>query len=201
LILLGMYQIKLAFWGGANSDSILKIGPWLTIANIGNALWLWFWLHEQTAVSVIIMLLILFSLIQIILRLNMENWDAPFSYIAFVWWPISIYSGWIAVATIANISALLAKLGWMAVFDEVQWTIIMISIAGLLNLFMIYTRNMREFAGVGVWALAAIAVRHFGERESIYNAAMFWVAILIISILVHALKNYRTNPLYKLVKE
>ena len=201
LIALAMYQIKLAFWSFDDSNSILKIGPWLSIANIGNAAWLWFWLNEQTAISVIIMLLILFSLIKVILRLNMARWDAPVKEIIFIWWPISFYSGWIAVATIANISAYLAKTGWIAVFSEVQWTIIMISIAGLLNLFMIYTRNMREFAVVGIWAISAIAVRHSNDVEVLKWTSIFWAVILSIAVSVHAARKTSTNPFTKLLKK
>ena len=40
LVLVGS-QLRMAFGNGANSESILEIGPWLTIANLGNATWLW----------------------------------------------------------------------------------------------------------------------------------------------------------------
>ncbi|MEO7080418.1 MAG: tryptophan-rich sensory protein, partial [Flavobacteriales bacterium] len=152
LVLVGN-QLRMAFGSGAHSETILQIGPWLTIAYLGNATWLWVWLHEYTGLSVLVMLVVLFSLLMIVLRLNMERWDAPLPVIATVWWPICLYSGWIAVATISNISAWLTSIHWVAVFSEVQWTVIMISVAGLLNLVMIWTRNMREFASVGVWAL------------------------------------------------
>ncbi|KYG81240.1 hypothetical protein AWW67_07740 [Roseivirga seohaensis] len=201
LIVLGIHQIKLAFTNSDYCDSILKIGPWLIIANFGNAAWLWFWLNEQTGISVMVMFLILFSLVQIILRLNMERWDAPLKVIAWVWWPICAYSGWIAVATIANIAAYLAKIGWEAVFGELTWTLIMISVAGLLNLFMVYTRNMREFAVVDIWAITAIAVRHWGEMPSIQWTAVFWIVVLTIAVSAHAYKNHETNPFRKLVSK
>lgn len=194
LIVLGVTQIRWAFRGSEHSDTILQIGPWLTIANIGNGAWIWFWLNEQTGISVLVMLIILFSLLQIVVRLSMEKWDAPLVVIATVWWPISIYSGWIAVATIANISALLAKLQWVAIFTEIQWTIIMVSVAGVLNLILIYTRNMREFASVGLWAIVAIAVRHWGEIPSIQWACVVWAVLLGVAIMIHGYKNRGTNP-------
>jgi hypothetical protein len=198
LLVLGISQLIWAFKDTKNSDSILQIGPWLSIANIGNGLWLWFWLHEQTGISVLIMLLILFSLSKAIINLNMEIWDAPASIIAFVWWPISAYSGWIAVATIANISSWLAKLNWVAVFSEVQWTVIMISVAAILNLILVYKRNMREFAIVGVWAILAIAIRHWGSIPVIQWTAISWLIVLSIAILIHGLKNRHSNPFLKI---
>lgn len=200
LVVLTVNQLRIAFTNDTNDKTIEQIGPWLSIANIANAAWLWFWLHEQTGISVIIMLIILFSLIQIILRTNMERWDAPLKVIAFVWWPICIYSGWIAVATIANISAWLSSLNWSPVFTELQWTVIMISVAGLVNLFMIYTRNMREFAGVGIWALIAIAVRHWDTIPALQWTALAWAIILFIYISIHGFRNRKTNPMYKLMK-
>lgn len=140
------------------------------------------------------MLVILVALILVILRTNMERWDAPLKVIALVWWPICLYSGWIAVATIANISAWLAKMEWSAIFSEVQWTLIMISVAGILNLIMIYTRNMREFAAVGVWALIAISVRHWAEIPMIQWTALIWALVVSIAIMAHAYKNRETNP-------
>lgn len=197
LVLVGR-QLWLAFRGGAQSDTILQIGPWLTIANLGNAFWVWAWLNEMPGLSVLIMLVILFSLVWIVVRLNMERWDAPLSVIATVWWPICLYSGWIAVATIANISAWLASMNWVAVFTEVQWTVIMISIAGILNLAMIYFRNMREFAGVGVWALVAIAVRHWEVIPLLQWTAIFWAVVLGVAMAIHAYRNRHEGPFRQL---
>lgn len=199
LLLLTISQLVFAYSDSEISTTILQVGPWLSIANVGNAVWLWFWMNEYIGLSVIIMLLILFSLIQIILRTNMERWDAPLKIIASLWWPICLYSGWIAVATIANISAWLTKINWSALFTEVDWTILMISIAGILNLLMIYFRNMREFAAVGLWALIAIAIRHWDVYPSIQWTAVLWVVILFIAINIHAYKNRSTNPLKKLL--
>ena len=193
LVLVGS-QLRMAFGDGANSETILQIGPWLTIANLGNATWIWVWLHEYTGLSVLVMLVVLFSLIQIVLRLNMERWDAPGPVIATVWWPICLYSGWIAVATIADIAAWLASMQWMAVFSDVQWTVIMISVAGLLNLIVLQSRNMREFALVGVWAIAAIAVRHWGEIPILQWVSVLWVVVLGVAILRHAYMNRHMGP-------
>lgn len=198
LILLTGNQLYIAFKNRDHSESILQIGPWLSIANIGNAAWLWFWLNEEVGMSVLVMLVILLSLIQIIIRTNMERWDAPIKVIAFVWWPICLYSGWIAVATIANIAAYLAKEDWSAVFTEIQWTVIMISVAGILNLLLIYFRNMREFASVGVWALVAIAVRHWDAIPLLQWTSIIWSLILLLAIMYHGYINRSTNPMQKM---
>ena len=190
----GIFQVKRAYQDKKDNDFILKIGPWLIVANIANAFWLWAWLQEKTGLSVIIMLMILVSLIIIIIKLNMERWDAPKSIIMFVWWPICIYSGWITVATIANVAAWLSKMEWQLLFSEVHWTVIMIVLAMLINLLIVFKRNMREFAAVGVWALIAITIRHWGAQPFIQWVSLGCAVLLLLTILAHAFKNRKTNP-------
>jgi hypothetical protein len=147
------------------------------------------------------MLTILIALTKLIINLNMERWDAPFKVIRWIWWPIVSYAGWIAVATIANIAAYLAKIEWQWLFSEETWAIIMILVATALNLFMLITRSMREFVVIGVWAIFAIAVRHWGEIASLQWTAIASVIVLIIAMNIHAYINWDTNPLNKMLQK
>ncbi|WGK66021.1 tryptophan-rich sensory protein [Croceiramulus getboli] len=202
LLFYGGYQVYCAYKKPDQSDFILQTGPWLIIANAANMLWVVAFTYDYVAISVVLMLVLLFSLVQIILRTNMERWDAPFPIIAFVWWPICLYSGWIAVATIANVSTLLTKWNWNgASFSEVTWTLILIVIAALLNLVIIQTRNMREFAAVGIWAFVAIYTRHVDQYDSIAWTALSAAIILGLAAAIHGYKNRHTNPFNKLKEE
>lgn len=202
LLVLAGYMLYTAFSNRADDSFIPKAAPWLILAHISNGAWLWFWLHEQTGIALILIASILLFLIVAVIRLNMERWDAPVRFMAAVWWPIDIYAGWLAVATIANTAAHLTAIGWEAPWlSEVGWTVAAITLATALNLFMIVTRNMREFAGVGIWALIAIAVRHWDVYPSIQWAAVTGAAILFIATAVHAYKNRATLPHIKLQKQ
>lgn len=195
------YQVYVAFFSNLDDDFIINTGPWFAIANFANAGWVVVWLYEFTGLSVIFMFIILFSLIIVILKTRMELWDASLSTIAFTWWPICFYAGWITVATIANVASYLAKIGWDGwLFTDRQWTIIMILVAVLINLLIIYRRNMREFAAVGVWALIAIYVRHSDRIPNIAYVALAGAIILTIYVLYHGYVNRKTNPMYRLVK-
>lgn len=201
LLAYSIFQIRRAFFSSKQSDFIAQTGYWFVTANILNAAWVFAFVYDYTGLSVLIMLGILISLVKIILHTNMERWDAPIEVIAFVWWPICIYSGWIAVATIANISAYLTKLGWDGGFLSPEYcTIAMLIVATILNLLMIWKRNMREFALVGVWALIAIYIRHKTNYEAIACTALISSIVLFISIAVHAFLNRKTNPLQKLLE-
>ncbi|WP_027077191.1 hypothetical protein [Maribacter antarcticus] len=195
LLAYGIFQVRRAFFSDKPSAFIEQTGYWFLLANILNSVWVIAFIYDYTGLSVLIMLGILFSLIKIILNTNMERWDATKSTIAFVWWPICLYSGWISVATIANVSAYLTKIGWEGgPFSEISWTILMIVIATVLNLVIIWKRNMREFAAVGVWALFAIFVRHKDSFETIAYAALMGSIIIFSYIAWHGFQNKKTNP-------
>jgi len=195
------YQLFQAFSAKNDLKFLRNSGYWFLIANLANAGWVIAWLNEFTGLSVLLMFLIMFSLIKVILNTNMERWDAPLKIIAFSWWPICLYSGWIAVASIANVSAYLSKIGWTApFFGEEIWTVIIIAVAVFINIAIIWRRNMREFAAVGVWALIAIYFRHFGEIPLIAYSALIGAVAIFSNIIYHGWLNKETNPMYKLMK-
>jgi hypothetical protein len=181
-----IFQIKRAFFSDKVSDFIEQTGYWFLIANILNSLWVIVFVYDFTGLSVLIMLGILFSLIKIILNTHMERGTASLAEKGLVWWPISLYSGWISVATIANISAYLSKLNWDGSFlTEVQWTVTMILIALVLNIVLLWKRNMRVFTLVGVWSLFAIYARHQNREETIATTALICAVILAVMLVVN----------------
>lgn len=195
------FQLHRAF-GDGETDFIEQTGPWFIIANVANAAWVVAWLFENTLLSVILMFTILGSLIMLIRRTNMERWDAPFKIIAFTWWPICFYAGWITVATIANVAAHLTNINWRGwVLNETQWTVIMLLVAVLINFLIVYRRNMREFALVGIWALVAIYVRHADGNLTVGYTALAGAVLIFAYVSYHGFKNRKSNPMYnKLVK-
>ncbi|NJY62417.1 tryptophan-rich sensory protein [Salinimicrobium sp. CDJ15-81-2] len=172
-----------------------KIGWWFVISCALNIAWIFAWLNHFVGLSVLIMVLLLFSLIMIIFKTRMELDDAPLSIIAFVWWPFSFYSGWITVALIANTAAWLTSLDWNGFgISEVIWTLLMIGAALAINLIITWTRNMREFALVGAWGLVAVGIANKGEHQVIFLTAIIAAGILIISSGIHGFKNRETSP-------
>lgn len=202
LIAFSVFMLHQAFTNGKHTQFIKDTSFWFIVANIGSSLWVIAWLYEYTGISVVLMFLILVKLLKIILNNNMEIWDAPFKVIAFYWWPICLYSGWITVASIANMAAWLTEIGWDgAILTEVEWTIIMIIIATLINLAMIYFRNMREFALVGVWALIAIYVRHQQDYEAIAQTALVGAILIFLYSSYHGFVNRKSNPMFRMLNK
>ncbi|MFY0686221.1 MAG: hypothetical protein JXQ90_03600 [Cyclobacteriaceae bacterium] len=194
LIVYSVFQLKSVFIDEIEIKLFSQIGYWLSFANLGNALWLIAWLYEYTLASVCIMLFILFSLLMIVVKTNIKNTNISLKINAFVRWPMSLYAGWITVATIANVAAFLSKINWDGgPFTESTWTIVMIIVATILNLIMIWRQNIRVFAFVGIWAIIAIYVRHKFTFESIAFAAISSAAVLLINVLIHAYRYRHTR--------
>ena len=181
-----------------DDEALNKTGIWFMLANIANGAWVLVWLNEQIGFSVVIMLVLLLSLIMLVLRLNMERWDAPLFTIVFVWWPICWYIGWIILATVANISAYLTSTGWHGgPVSEQGWAIIMIIVAAIVYLFLILTRNMREASLVGIWGLIAIAYKQWDIHPGIVYTAISAAVVLFIAASYHGYKNRQTSPVEK----
>lgn len=201
LLLLGfiIFQSRSLFVKVKNDDFILKTGWWFVLSCLANSLWVLLWIYEYTGLSVICIFALLFTLLQIVMKNDMELWDAPLGIIGFLWWPFVVYSGWVTVASIANVSSYLVKIEWNGFgISDVSWTIIMIVVAGVVNLIVTWKRHMREFALVGAWALAAIAVANWDTNQTIAYSAIFVAAILFGSSSIHGFRNRATSPFVKL---
>lgn len=200
LILFSLYLLYIAYQKNhRHQNLIIKSAPYLITANILNSLWSYLFISDLLAWSLFTMFGILIILIITVVKLNMSRYDADFPTIAFIWWPISLYIGWISVAAIANNSAYLSKIGFDSIaFGDYTWTIIMIIVATIINLLMIKYRNMREFGIVGIWSLISIAVRH--QKTDVSNLAIIaygCAGIILLAIIIHGYQNRRTGPVAK----
>ncbi|MBS1762345.1 MAG: tryptophan-rich sensory protein [Bacteroidetes bacterium] len=176
----------------AEHEIINKIGVWFIVSCVANCCWVFAWLNEYLGLSVVLMIVLFISLLKIILNTKAEVADPPFKVIAFVWWPFVIYIGWICVALIADIAALLTQIQWDGFgLSENLWTKIVIAIAGIIYLLLTWVRNMRESGFVGIWALIAVAVSNKETDNSIYLTAIAVAVIIGISSLIHGWKNFK----------
>ena len=201
LLLIGfvVYQGRSLFKNVKNDDVVLRTGWWFMLSCLFNSLWVFAWIYEYTAVSCIFIFLLLFSLLKIVVNNRMELDDEPLPIIAFVWWPFVMYSGWVTVASIANVSTYLVKIDWDGFgLSDVTWTIILIAIALIINVLVTWERNMREFALIGAWALIGIGNANKLNNETLMYMAFVSAGVLIISSTIHAFKNRGTSPLTKL---
>ena len=197
-IALGAFVIFQARDNKEASDVRGQIGGWFLLSCIANSCWVIAWMYDQAGLSVLIMIVLLFALFKIILRTDMELTDAPLRIIASVWWPLSLYSGWITVAFFANISAWLVKIQWDGFgLSPTFRAITMTMIAGAVYLFMTWWRNMREYAMVGAFALVAVALADRDRAPVVTTAAFIVACILFLSSSIHSYRNRAYSPFRK----
>lgn len=148
-----------------------------------NSLWIFMWHYDLLVLSVVLMISILVSLIQIYRRLNIRLSDATAVERWIMQLPFSIYTAWITVATIANLSALQINAGWDDVgFDAATWTLIKIAIAGAIAATVLFRRHDLAYVLVVVWAAFGIAVKQ-AATPSVASAATV-VGILGLLLIV-----------------
>ncbi|MDQ8003451.1 MAG: hypothetical protein REI64_01550 [Pedobacter sp.] len=170
-----------------------KIGWWFLISCLCNSFWVAAWLYNYTLLSVGLMAMILISLLKIILNLHISLVEENIKDYLFISIPFTLYVGWISVAIIANIAAYLTKIQWDGFgLSTSNWAMIMIVIAGLVNVYMVTQRNMRAYGLVGIWALLAIASNQSADAKAIVYTCYGVSVVILLSILMNFAK-----PKYK----
>lgn len=184
-----IYQGRSLFVKVKNDDFIEKIGFWFIISCIANSAWVFFWIYEYTGISCISIFLLLFSLLKIVTNNKMQLEKVKKSKLLLLSLPFVIYSGWVTVASVANVSSYLVKINWngFGVSAEI-WTIIMIIIATFINLIVLFKRKMYAFVLVGAWALIAIGVANKENYNAIALAAFIAAGLLIVGAFVKKLR-------------
>ena len=185
LIYLGLAAFIVYSWRSLRdreSTWIENIGWWFLISCIANSLWIVAWLNDQLGLSVLLMITLFISLFMIVLNTGIGGRGKPVKTLLFIHWPFSIYFGWVSVAMIANIAVYLTKAGWDGWgIPETNWTIIMVCVAGLVNIAMIWTKRLYAFGLVGVWALLAIAA---SNKESESTDAIVTTCYVVAGLLI-----------------
>jgi hypothetical protein len=161
------------------SNYIEKISFWFILASIGNIIWIFLWHYEQVILSILPMLLLFVSLLFIYIRLQIGTSDVSKHERYFIHLPISIYIGWITVATIANVTAVLVTLNVGGlILGEVLWTILVIIVAMIITLLVLYQKHDIGYSLVILWALLGIVIKRINTHESIATTAVICMIII-----------------------
>ncbi len=151
-------------------------GGWVfALSCIFNAAWILAWHYEKLPLSLLIMIGLLLSLIFI----NLQMKDLPHGIVKAAF---GIYLGWICIATIANVTALLVSIDWNGFgIPPVAWTIIMIA-AGTLIVSLALLRINNPYIGIAVvWAFIGIIIKRQADYRLIAVVAL--LAILVVGFL------------------
>ena len=154
------------------------IGWWLALNFIMNISWILAWHYERMELSLLIMVGLLVSLARINLSLALST--DTLARLTF-----GIYLGWICIATIANVTALLVSYSWHGTFlPESVWTMLVILIGTGVVIWLMNKLSNSFLALAVCWAFVGIVIKRLDDFPAIaITAIVGMVAVATAAIL------------------
>jgi hypothetical protein len=157
LLAFGFYQLQPA---QRQNPKLRHTRKRIILASVIQCLWIYLFLDRQFLLSVLAMIGILVCLANAYLDLKAqprvlrrEHW--------FVYAPISLYFGWITVATVVNVTLGLYSLPWSGGgIPPTAWTVLLMGVSTAIAAIILRKYHDPVYVGVIIWALVAIMVRH-----------------------------------------
>ncbi len=161
-----------------------KISFWFIIASAANIAWIFLWHWVLVPLSLVAMLVLFASLLIIYLRLGIGVTEVERNEKYLVHTPISVYIGWITVATIANVTAVLVTADLPSYgLSEPVWTILVIIVGLLITVLMLLTRKDIAYSLVIVWAYLGIVIKRLDPELEPQVAIVVTTIISIVVVL------------------
>jgi hypothetical protein len=175
---------------------IERVNTYFLLTCVFNMAWILAWHYLQIELSVVIMLLFLSTLIQLFLKSTTMANALTSTQTFILQTPFIVYLGWISVATIANITALLVAYKWTALsIAPVYWSAIMILIAIVLALLILRKFKAVEFALVVAWALWGIYNAQGPAAPILAKLTAAGIGLLITAALFTLIQKPRKNKM------
>jgi hypothetical protein len=170
-----------------------KIGFIFFISCILNIGWIFAWHYEILPLSLVVMLLLLGSLIAIYLRLRIGKSDATKRERYMVHLPFSIYLGWITIATIANVTALLVNANWGGFgLSQQFWTALVIVVGIAIAIAMLIHRKDIFYCLVVDWALGGILIKRLAldtvSAQSVIIVVIIGLVLITLGIIAQIVR-------------
>jgi hypothetical protein len=171
-------------------DSFMeKIGVLFFITCLANLGWIFAWQYQVLPLSLVVMVVLLCALILIYVRLHVGFAQVSSAEKYLVHLPMSIYLGWISIATIANVTAVLVAAKWARFgMSEQFWAVIMIVVGIVLAGLMLFRRNDIFYALVVGWALVGILLKRIADMTTpaaaVVSTTIVGISLIILGVLV-----------------
>lgn len=201
-LLLGFYTIyQMGFFQkkeATDTALLTRIGNIFAFSSLVNSIWIFCWHYNLIFLSLILMLLILLSLIGI--HIVLKNRTMTPKEWFFIRLPFSIYFGWITVATIANVTALLVTMGWSGWgLSEATWTSTLIIIGTLIGMTTAIKANDIAYVATLIWAFTGILIKHtsastFNSAYPVVISTVIGALVVLVATLVLILYRMKKHP-------
>jgi len=179
LIIFVIYQ----FIGSGKIKEKFSTGPFLIIASLANISWIYLWHHQSIYFSMLVILILPFSLYPLFKKVSSYKSYSAAEYIS-IKLPFSIYTAWVTIASLANFMVTL-------VYFRQNWPnnflIIAAAISLLIGLFITIKILQRfkniPFAAVVIWAYFGIIAAQLSLNQPAYTVVITAAAAVVIIIL------------------
>jgi hypothetical protein len=162
-----------------------EISPFFVLSCFLNAGWIFAWQYLQIELSVGIMLCFLSLLTWIYIKTQPYRQGLKISQYIWLYLPFAVYLGWISVATIANITALLVDKEWDGFgIAAVTWSYVMVLVATLLGLLFSIIKKEWAYTLVVIWALYGIYAAQKEKPETDQMIPLIALAFLFLAVLL-----------------
>ena len=142
-----------------DNELISSVSRLFQLNCVANAAWIVAWHYNLLALSLLLMLAILATLIKIYRRLYAHIDRSSIAHHLALNLPFSLYTAWVTVATIANASILQNAYGWDGLFiTPVSWTLLKLALAGAIGATLVIRYGDAIFVLVIAWAAYGISV-------------------------------------------
>ncbi len=182
LLAFGVYQLQPA---QRQHPGLQRSGYRLVIASVAQSIWIYLFLARLFPLSVLVMLGILVPLADMYLRLGIGQQRVSRADRWLIHAPISIYLGWITVATVVNVATALYSVNWdgWGIAPEV-WTVVMMVVSAAIAAIIAIQRHDIAFTLVIVWALVAIVLRQMSIPLIAGSGTVLAIALILLLLVV-----------------
>lgn len=187
-LLLFIYVVYQFFVKPKYESTISKINIYFIISSLANTAWIFAWHYQQIFISLLLMIVILYSLIKIADILKKEKFSFSENLMLSV--PFSVYFGWITVATIANVVVFLVSVNWGGFGIEAGvWTMIVLIVGAIIGILRSLQDRKVAYTLVLIWAYIGILSKHLSSTgfNSAYPIVIYTLYICLFAFLVTAL--------------
>ncbi|MCX8183792.1 MAG: hypothetical protein N3F08_05180 [Crenarchaeota archaeon] len=197
-ILLTVFMVYQARVSQRKEEYLEEIGFLYVLGAAANIMWLIVFHYSYSNPSLFIfspipIIALLATLLLTYLRLGVGVKKVPIAQKLAVHVPVSVYLGWISLATIANIASVINVLMLSIPLDmQALGTAAVILIALAITLLMLVRRRDFAYSLVVVWASIGIALKQV-SIPLVYWTVLFAVSMIIVTILLMLVKKVGTE--------
>lgn len=164
-------------------ETVYEVGWLFPFTCLANAAWIILWTQEYLGLSFLVILFLLSLLLRLLSLLQHRHQYGSRLLKICVWWPFSLYGGWVLFAAAANLGSWLTALGWETFTADLNWSFVVLIILACLYTLALWQRNLRVFTMSGIWALLGLSA---ASLES-HSRFAYWLLVLAILLFANVL--------------